>query len=211
MKFSIDYLRDPDAIYRQSCAIIQAEADFSGVPRELKAVALRLAHACGKTEIISDLTCSVGAVAAGNIALAAGAAILVDVEMTAYGIIKKHLFGNPVICTLNDPRTPTLAQKLTTTRTAAALDLWGEKLDSAVVAIGNSPTALFRLLELLAKGAPRPALIIGMPVGFVGASESKEALITYANGVPYMTLKGRFGGSALAAAALNALVKSINS
>jgi precorrin-8X/cobalt-precorrin-8 methylmutase len=188
------YLRDPAAIYRRSFALIRAEADLTRFPPGLRPMALRLAHAAGDTAILDNLAWSPGAVAAGRRALAAGAPILVDSLMTKSGITA----GN-VICTLPE----VTASK--TTRSAAAVDLWGPHLAGAVVAIGNAPTALYRLLELIAEGAPRPALILAFPVGFVGAAEAKEALIEFGGGLPYVTLRGRRGGSALAAAAVNAL------
>lgn len=200
------YLRDPAAIYAESFRLIRAEADLDRLPPALVPVAVRLAHAIGDVSVIDALAWSDGAAEAGRAALAAGAPVLVDVEMVAHGVIRRFLKGSAVICTLNDPRVPDLACAGETTRTAAALDLWGMRLDGAVVAIGNAPTALFRLLELLEAGAPTPACILGLPVGFVGAAESKEALIAAAP-CPYITVRGRRGGSALAAAAVNALAK----
>lgn len=194
------YLRQPEEIYRRSFAIIRGEADLSALPPEMHQPAVRLIHASGMTDIVADLAFSCAAAAAGRRALAAGAPILVDTEMLAHGIIRGRLpAANPVICTLAG------AAADGTTRSAAAVDRWGSRLDGAVVAIGNAPTALFRLLELLDQGAPRPALILAFPVGFVGAAESKQALIEHPGGVPYLTLRGRRGGSALAAAAVNAL------
>lgn len=203
---SADYLRDPAAIYRASFAAIRAEADLDALPADLRPMALRLIHACGMTDVIADLAWTPDAPAAGRAALAAGAAILVDATMVAAGIDRSQLpADNRVICTLQDPAIPDLARRLATTRSAAAVELWREHLPGAVVAIGNAPTALFRLLELLSEGAPRPALILGFPVGFVGAAEAKDALIEHHAGVPYVTLRGRRGGSAMAAAAVNAL------
>lgn len=200
------YLRDPDKITQRSFAIIRAEADLSSLPPKLEPVAVRLIHTSGMTDLPGDLAASAGAAEAGCAALERGAPILVDVAMVAAGITRRHLpAGNQVICTLDDPRVPGLATELGTTRSAAAVDLWGAKMGGAVIAIGNAPTALFRVLELLDAGAARPALIIGMAVGFVGAAESKDALIAHAAGVPYIVLRGRRGGSALAAAAVNAL------
>ncbi|HTV87498.1 MAG TPA: precorrin-8X methylmutase [Stellaceae bacterium] len=199
------YLRDPAAIYRRSFAAIRAEADLPRFPAALRPVALRLAHAAGDASILADLAWSRGAVAAGRRALAAGAAILVDSEMTAAGIGRAGLpADNAVICTLHAPAVRSLAARLETTRSAAATELWRPFLAGAVVAIGNAPTALFHLLEMLAAGAPRPALVLGFPVGFVGAAEAKAALIGF-GGLACITLAGRRGGSALAAAALNAL------
>jgi len=201
-----DYIRDPDEIYRRSFAAVRAEADLAGLSPVMEEVAVRLVHACGMPGIIADLAFSEGAAEAGRRALADGAPILVDGEMLRAGIIKDRLpAGNMVLCTLQRPETPDLAKKAETTRAAAAVELWRRHLEGAVVAIGNAPTALFRLLELLAEGVGPPALIAGFPVGFVGAAESKEALIDAAATVPYITLRGRRGGSALAAATINAL------
>lgn len=200
------YLSDPAEIYRQSFAAIRAEADLTGVAAEMEPVAVRLIHACGLPGIAADLRAAPGAARAGRAALRAGAAILCDAEMVAHGITRARLpAANEVICTLNDPGVADDARAGATTRSAAAVDRWADRLGGAVVAIGNAPTALFRLLDVLADGAPKPALILGFPVGFVGAAESKQALIARAGGVPYVTLAGRFGGSALAAAAVNAL------
>ncbi len=201
----IDYLKDPAAIYEASFAAIRKETAIDELPAALQPVALRLIHASGMADILDDLACSQGAAEAGRAALAAGAPILADATMVAAGIIKKRLpADNAVICTLNDKATPDLAAEQGTTRSAAAVDLWRPHLAGAVVAIGNAPTALFRLLELLEDGASPPALVLGFPVGFVGAIESKEALIG-SNSVPYIALRGRRGGSAMAAAAVNAL------
>lgn len=200
------YLREPAAIYRRSFAAIRGEADLARFPVALRPLALRLAHAAGDAAILADLAWSRGAVAAGQRALAAGAPILVDGEMTASGIARARLpAANAVICTLRDPAVAALATRLMTTRSAAAVELWGPHLAGAVVAIGNAPTALFHLLEMLAAGATRPALVLGFPVGFVGAAEAKEALAGFGDGLAYIALRGRRGGSALAAAAVNAL------
>ena len=202
-----DYLRDPQEIYRASRALVLAETDLSALPNDLAEVALRLVHASGDPSLVADLCASDGAAAAGRAALHGGASVPCDSEMVARGVIAAKLpANNAVICTLNDGSVPGRAEALATTRSAAAVDLWEDTLDGALVAIGNAPTALFRLLELLDGGAPRPALIIAMPVGFVGAADSKQALIEGDYGVPYMALAGRRGGSALAAAAVNALV-----
>ena len=202
----LPYNRDADAIYRESFAIIRAEADLERIPPDLEALAVRVAHACGMPDVIDDLLFSADAGSAGHDALAAGAAILCDGRMSAEGITRRRLpADNPVVCTLDDPRVPALARALGNTRTAAAMELWREQLAGAVVVIGNAPTALFRLLEMLDGAAPRPALILGFPVGFVGAAESKQALAADSRGVPYVTLRGRRGGSAMAAAAVNAL------
>lgn len=202
----IDYVRDAHDIYRQSFAIIRAEASLERIPEDLEALAVRVIHSCGMPEVIEDLVFSPGAGQAGRAALEAGAPILCDSRMVAEGITRARLpADNPVICTLQDPGVPELALTLGTTRSAAALELWRPWLAGALVVIGNAPTALFRLLELLDEGAPRPALILGFPVGFVGAAESKEALAADSRGIPFVTLRGRRGGSAMAAAAVNAL------
>jgi len=208
------YLRDPDEIYAESFRMIRAETDLSGVPADLEALVLRLVHASGMPDIVADLAWSAGAAgatsatgagAAGRAALAAGAPILCDVGMVARGVIRARLpAANPVICTLDDPEVPARARAAGITRSAAAVELWPGRLAGAVVAIGNAPTALFRLLELLAaEPSVRPALVLGFPVGFVGAVESKAALA--ASDLPFVTLHGRRGGSAMAAAAVNAL------
>lgn len=201
-----DYLRDADAIYRDSFAAIRRETDLSRLPEDLHPMALRVVHACGDPALVADLAWADGAAAAGRAALAAGATILCDSRMLEAGIIRDRLpADNRLVCTLADPNVAGLASRLGTTRSAAAVELWQDLLDGAVVAIGNAPTALFHLLEGLAVGWPRPALILGFPVGFVGAAEAKEALIADAGGIPYVTLRGRRGGSAIAAAAVNAL------
>jgi precorrin-8X/cobalt-precorrin-8 methylmutase len=200
------YLRDPDAIYRRSFAVIEAEADLSRFPPEMRPVALRLAHAAGDATILHDLAWSENAVTEGKRALADGAPILVDSRMVAVGVIGGRLPGkSDIVCTLGDAGTPQLAESLRTTRSAAAVELWRPHLAGAVVAIGNAPTALFHLLELIAGGAPKPALVLGFPVGFVGAAEAKAALVEFGDGLDFITLTGRRGGSALAAAAVNAL------
>ncbi len=201
-----DYVRDPAAIYERSFTIIRQETDLSVLPYDLAGLAVRLIHACGQIDIIGDLTWSAGAGAAGHAALAAGAPILVDTKMVAAGIIRASLpAGNAVICTLDDDATSPLSATLRTTRSAAAVDLWGDRLGGAIVVIGNAPTALFRVLERIDAGAPKPAVVLGFPVGFVGAAESKDALIAHGSGIPHIALRGRRGGSALAAAAVNAL------
>jgi precorrin-8X/cobalt-precorrin-8 methylmutase len=198
------YEKDGAAIYRQSFAIIRREADLGRFSPLEERVAVRVVHACGMVEAARDLVFTPGVVEAVKRALEAGAPVFCDARMVAEGVTRARLPAkNEVICTLADPSTPTLAEKLGTTRTAAAIELWLPRLAGAVVAIGNAPTALFRLLELIAAGAPRPAAIIGMPVGFVGAAESKEALIE--SGLPAIVIRGRKGGSAMAAAAVNAL------
>jgi precorrin-8X/cobalt-precorrin-8 methylmutase len=204
-----DYLRDGAAIYQRSFAIIRAETDLSGFSPAQAEVAVRMIHACGMTEVSQSIVFGAGLVDAARKALRAGAPILCDAEMVAHGVTRKRLpADNPVICTLHDPAVHSLADSLGTTRSAAALDLWLDKLEGAVVAIGNAPTALFRLLELLDRGAPRPAAILGIPVGFVGAAESKDALMSCSHGIPYLVVRGRLGGSAMASAAINALARS---
>lgn len=201
-----EYLSDPAEIYRLSRARALDETDLAGVANDLVEVALRLVHACGEPGIVKDLVYSDAAGAAGRTALRSGAAVLTDTEMVAQGVIRSLLpAANRVVCTLNAPGVREAANRAGTTRSAAAVDLWRETLAGAVVAIGNAPTALFRLLELLDGGAPRPALIVAMPVGFVGAAESKQAVIEADHGVPHIVLRGRRGGSALAAAAVNAM------
>jgi len=203
-----DYLRDGRAIYERSFAIIRAEADLSRFVPDEAEVAIRMIHACGEVAAASRIVFSPGFVARARAALAAGAAVLCDAEMVAHGITRARLpANNPVICTLRDPATAAIAERIGNTRSAAAIDLWGDRLAGAVVAIGNAPTALFYLLEKLAAGAPRPAAIIGMPVGFVGAAESKDALAANAMDVPFAIVAGRLGGSAMTAAAVNALAR----
>lgn len=198
------YLCDPAEISRRSLALIRQEADLARFPRQLRSLALRLAHAAGDCAILGDLAWSKGALAAGHKALAAGAPILVDSMMVAAGITSTRL-ANTILCTLRDPETAPLATAQRTTRSAAAVELWSPNLAGAIVAIGNAPTALFRLLEMLAGGAPKPALVLGFPVGFVGAAEAKLALASFGRDLQFVTLHGRRGGSALAAAAVNAL------
>jgi precorrin-8X/cobalt-precorrin-8 methylmutase len=200
------YTKDAGAIYRESFAIIRAEADLSAFPKDLARVVVRMIHACGMTDLPQYVAASPDATEAGMEALRAGATILCDANMVANGVTRSRLpKNNEVLCTLGDPETVELAKKLETTRSAAALELWRDKLEGSVVVIGNAPTALFRLLEMLEENAPRPALIIGVPVGFVGAAESKEALMASPLKLPYITVQGRRGGSAIAAAAVNAL------
>lgn len=207
------YDRDPAAIYRRSFATIRAEADLDRLPPDLRPVAVRLIHACGMTDLPADLGASDDVVAAGRAALHAGAPVLCDARMVAMGVIADRLpAGNRVLCPLDDPRVPALATRHGTTRSAAAIELWAPDIAGAVVAIGNAPTALFRLLELLDAGAlAPPAVILGFPVGFVGAAESKQALAADPCGVPYLTIAGRRGGSAMAAAAVNALASASES
>jgi precorrin-8X/cobalt-precorrin-8 methylmutase len=200
------YVRDADEIYRQSFAIIRAEADLSRIPADLEPAAVRMIHACGMVDLVDDLAWSDGVGTAVRAALRAGATILADSMMVANGITRARLpCDNRVECTINAPETRALAAELRTTRSAAAVDAWGDHLDDAVVVIGNAPTALFRLLDLLEQQPARPAAIVGVPVGFVGAAESKLALTQRSNGVPWLTVHGRRGGSAIAAAAVNAL------
>lgn len=200
------YIKDGDEIYRRSFAIIRAEADLAGISADMERVAVRIIHSCGMIDIVGDIAFSPGAGAVGRRALSEGAPILCDARMIAEGITRSRLEkGNQVICTLADPKVPAMAREMETTRTAAALELWRPHLGGAVVAIGNAPTALFRLLEMIDEGAPCPALIVGLPVGFVGAAESKQALKDDSRGVPFITVLGRRGGSAMATAAVNAL------
>ncbi|KXV04269.1 precorrin-8X methylmutase [Caballeronia megalochromosomata] len=201
-----DYIRDGAEIYRQSFATIRAEADLAALPADLEKLAVRLIHACGMVDIVSDLRFSRGAGLAGRRALAAGAPILCDARMVAEGITRARLpADNRVICTLSEPSIPERARAMGNTRSAAALELWRPDLEGAIVAIGNAPTALFHLLDMLDAGAPKPALILGFPVGFIGAAESKAMLAADSRGVPFVALLGRRGGSAMAAAAVNAL------
>lgn len=204
-----DYIRDGDAIYQRSFAIIRAEADLSRFSEAEADVAVRMIHACGQVEASKHFAFSGDFVEAARGALRAGAPIFCDAEMVAHGVTRARLpAGNEVICTLRDPHTSVLAKEIGNTRSAAAIDLWGERLGGSVVAIGNAPTALFYLLERLRDGAPKPAAILGMPVGFVGAAESKEALAENSYGVPFAIVRGRLGGSAMTAACLNALARA---
>ena len=201
-----DYVTDGAEIYRRSFATIRAETDLSGVPESAEKLAVRMVHATGQTDLTTDLRIHVDLVPAARAALEAGAPVLTDANMVASGVTRARLpAGNDVICLLRDPRVGELARRWNTTRSAAAVSLWGDELDGAVVAIGNAPTALFHLLELITSGCPRPAAIVGVPVGFIGAMESKEALLQHETGIPYLVVRGRRGGSALAAAAVNAI------
>ena len=203
---SHDYIRDGAQIYRRSFAIIRSEADLSGLEPVLERTVVRMIHACGMVDLTSDVVASAGFATAGEAALKAGAPILCDTNMVASGVTRSRLpVGNEVICTLGDPRVAALAADMGTTRTAAAVELWRPHLDGAVVAIGNAPTALFHLLDLVAAGGPRPAAVIGIPVGFVGAAESKQALTEDPSGLEHLVVLGRRGGSAIAVAAVNAL------
>lgn len=200
----MDYVRDGAEIYRRSFATIRAEADLSSLPAEVARVAVRMIHACGMVDLVDDIGFSAGVVTAARKALLGGAPILCDARMVASGVTRARLpADNEVVCTLRDPSVPGLAAELGTTRSAAALELWRDRLDGAVVAIGNAPTALFRLLEMIEAGAPRPAAVLGIPVGFIGAAESKDALA--ASDLEFLIVRGRRGGSAITAAAVNAL------
>ncbi|MFC5667141.1 precorrin-8X methylmutase [Kitasatospora misakiensis] len=202
----IDYEKDGASIYRQSFATIRAEADLAALPADVSRVAVRMIHACGMVDLVEDLVYSPGVVASARAALRAGAPILCDVNMVASGVTRKRLpADNEVICTLTDPSVPELARAMGNTRSAAAMELWLPRLEGAVVAVGNAPTSLFRLLELIEAGAPRPAAVIGVPVGFIGAAESKEALAAHPAGLEHLVVRGRRGGSAMAAAAINAI------
>ena len=199
-----DYVRDGGEIYRRSFATIRAEADLARFPADVARVVVRMIHACGMTDLPEDVGYSDGVVRAARAALLDGAPVLCDAHMVAAGITRRRLpAGNEVVCTLSDPAVPSLAARLGTTRSAAALDQWGPRLNGAVVAIGNAPTALFRLLELVGAGAGRPAAVLGIPVGFVGAAESKAALAE--SGLEYLVVHGRRGGSAMTVAAVNAV------
>jgi precorrin-8X/cobalt-precorrin-8 methylmutase len=204
----LNYLKDGDEIYRLSFATIRQEANLKDIPTDLVSVAVRVIHTSGMTDIVADLEASPQAAKIGKAALAAGCPIFCDAEMVAAGITRKRLpANNSVICTLNKPEVPELAIEQGNTRSAVAIELWLPQLAGAVVAIGNAPTALFHLLELLDAGAPKPALILGFPVGFVGAAESKAELAANSREVPFITIHGRRGGSAIAAAAVNALAQ----
>jgi len=205
MSESRSYIRDGAEIYRKSFAIIRAEADLSRFKALEEKVAVRIIHACGTTDIVGDIEMSPTFAASARAALLRGAPILCDAKMVAHGITRSRLpKGNNVICTLDDPAVARLAAQAGNTRSATALELWRPHLEGAIVAIGNAPTSLFRLLEMLDEDAPLPAAIIGVPVGFVGAAESKEALRSQRR-VPFLVVRGRRGGSAMAVAAINAL------
>jgi len=205
MTGSRDYIRDGAEIYRRSFAIIRAEADLARFTPGEERIAVRIIHACGMPEVARDIVMSPGFADNARWALLAGAPILCDAKMVANGITRARLpAGNEIVCTLDDPSVPELARRLGNTRSAAAMELWRDRMAGAVVAIGNAPTSLFRLLELLDEGVPAPAAVIGLPVGFVGAMESKQALAADGR-VPFLIVKGRKGGSAMAVAAVNAL------
>jgi precorrin-8X/cobalt-precorrin-8 methylmutase len=204
-----DYIREGAEIYRRSFAIIRAEADLSRFSGTAERVVVRMIHACGMTDLPRDVDLSSGFVDVAEAALKRAAPILCDAKMVANGITRARLpANNDVICTLDDPRVPALSAELGNTRSAAAMELWRERLEGALVVVGNAPTALFRLLEMLDAGAPKPAAVIGIPVGFIGAAESKEALARDGR-VPYLVVHGRRGGSAMAAAAVNALANPV--
>jgi precorrin-8X/cobalt-precorrin-8 methylmutase len=200
----MEYERDGAEIYRRSFATIRAEAELDGLPADVARVVVRMIHACGMVDLVKDVRFSPGVAIAARKALLGGAPILCDAEMVASGVTRTRLpAANDVVCTLRAPGVPEIAARIGNTRSAAALDLWGDRLGGAVVAIGNAPTALFRLLEMIEAGAPRPAAVLGIPVGFIGAAESKEALA--GSGLEYLIVRGRRGGSAMTAAAVNAL------
>ena len=206
----IDYIRDGQEIYRNSFAIIRAEANLDRIPADLEKLAVRVIHACGMVDAIEDLRFSPGAGKAGRDALAAGAPILCDARMVLEGVTRTRLPAhNKVICTLKEEGVAEMALEKGNTRSAVALELWRPYLEGSVVVIGNAPTALFYLLEMIDAGAPKPALILGFPVGFVGAAESKAMLAADSRGVPFVIMQGRRGGSAMAAAAVNALATEI--
>ena len=206
----IDYIRDGQEIYRNSFAIIRAEANLDSIPADLEKLAVRVIHACGMVDAIEDLRFSPGAGKAGRDALAAGAPILCDARMVLEGVTRTRLpANNQVICTLKEDGVAEMAREVGNTRSAVALELWRPYLEGSVVVIGNAPTALFYLLEMIDAGAPKPALILGFPVGFVGAAESKAMLAADSRGVPFVIMQGRRGGSAMAAAAVNALATEI--
>ncbi|WP_409485533.1 precorrin-8X methylmutase [Arsenicicoccus dermatophilus] len=205
-----DYIKDGAEIYRQSFATIRREADLSGLPDDIAYVAVRMIHACGQIDLVHDLAYSPDVVRKARSALQAGAPILCDAHMVASGVTRTRLpADNEVICLLRDERVPALARKIGNTRSAAALELWGDRLDGAVVAIGNAPTALFHLLDLLERTSARPAAVVGIPVGFIGAAESKVALAGNALGLDYLVVHGRRGGSAITCGALNAIASEV--
>ncbi|WP_156756041.1 precorrin-8X methylmutase [Actinokineospora pegani] len=201
-----DYIKDGAEIYRRSFATIRSEAALDGLPTDVARAVVRMIHACGQVDLVGDVDFHPEVVASARAALLAGHPVLCDAHMVASGITRRRLPAeNDVLCTLSDPRVPGLAEELGTTRSAAALELWRDHLNGAVVAIGNAPTALFRLLELIDSGAGRPAAVLGLPVGFIGAAESKDALAEHTGGIPYLVVRGRRGGSAMAVAAVNAI------
>ncbi|MBA8823328.1 precorrin-8X/cobalt-precorrin-8 methylmutase [Saccharopolyspora lacisalsi] len=202
----IDYIREGAEIYRRSFATIRAETDLSGMPSEVAGVAVRMVHGCGMVDLVEDLAWTDNAVTAARAALHDGAPVLCDAAMVAAGVTRRRLpADNDVVCTLSDERVPELARELGTTRSAAAMELWRDRLEGSVVAIGNAPTALFRLLEMIEQGAGRPAAVVGVPVGFIGAVESKQALAAHPTGLEHLVVHGRRGGSAMAVSAVNAI------
>lgn len=201
-----DYIRDGAEIYRRSFATIRAEADLARFPADVARVVVRMIHACGMVDLVEDVAYSPEVVSHARAALLSGAPIFADAQMVAAGVTRARLpAANPVVCTLHEPEVPELAARMGTTRSAAAMESWRDRLAGSVVAIGNAPTSLFRLLELVEEGAGRPAAVVGVPVGFIGAAESKQVLAENAHGLPYLVVHGRRGGSAMASAALNAL------
>ena len=202
----MDYLKDPDAIYQRSFAIIREEAPIDALPEAVQPIAVRLIHACGMTDVLNDLRISEDLPEVARTAIANGKPVLADCEMVRSALIRRYLpEQSELICTLNDPRAAAIGREQSITRSAAAVSLWREHLDDSVVVIGNAPTALFAMLEMIDAGAPKPAAIIAMPVGFVGAAESKAELHANPRGIPHATILGRRGGSAMAAGAFNAL------
>ncbi len=202
----LDYTRDAAEIYRQSFATIRAEADLAPFPEDVARVVVRLIHTCGQVDLTEHVAFTPGVVAATHAALAAGAPILCDSSMVAAGITAARLPArNEVVSLVADPRAPELAEQRGTTRSAAGVELWADRLDGAVLAIGNAPTALFRLLELIDEGVPAPVSVLGGPVGFVGSAQSKDELVERPRGMDYLVVRGRRGGSAMAAAAVNAI------
>ncbi|WP_462186560.1 MULTISPECIES: precorrin-8X methylmutase [unclassified Frankia] len=201
-----DYVRDGAEIYRRSFATIRAEARLDRLPGDVARVAVRMIHSCGMVDLVDDLAFTPGVVAAARAALLDGAPVLCDAQMVAAGVTRRRLpAANEILCLLGDPRVPQLAERLGTTRSAAAVDLWADRLAGSVVAVGNAPTSLFRLLELVAAGAGRPAAVVGVPVGFIGAAESKQALVDDPARLEHLVVHGRRGGSAMAVAAVNAI------
>ena len=204
-----DYIKDPAEIYRQSFATIEAEAQLDRLPESLRAVARRMIHACGMTDLVDDLAWSGDPAQAARAALEGGGPILTDAQMVASGIIRARFPKTEIVCVIAKDTVAETASRLRTTRSAAAIEAWRNRLHGAIVAIGNAPTALFHLLDMIEAGGPRPAAIFAFPVGFVGAAESKQALIDAKLGIPYLTLRGRRGGSAITAAAINALADAM--
>jgi precorrin-8X/cobalt-precorrin-8 methylmutase len=206
----LHYIKDPAQIYTQSFGIIRSEADLRAIPTNAHDIAVRVIHACGMTDIVGDLIITPDFAKAAQHALVTKRPILVDVEMVRHGIIARQLpEGVGIICTLNDPRARDIGIAQSITRTAASTQLWKDNLEGSIVVIGNAPTALFALLEMIDAGSPKPACIVGMPVGFVGAAESKDELIANSRGIPYATIKGRKGGSAMASSVINALTSDV--